>query len=71
MPQMPESKITIVLYQRPQLGKADQARLISQAVIKAYEQAQNLNSAHVLQWELNGWPKVCLKTKDAEELKAL
>ena len=62
-----ETKMTIVLNTGSKASRGDQAVAISKAVIKAYESCEDRVS--VMQWELNSWPKICLKAKSHTELE--
>ncbi len=63
-----ETKMTIVVCKNNPKSKADQAKFISQAVIKAYELCQESDPASLYQWEANSWPKICLKANKLDEL---
>ena len=65
-----ENKMTIVVV-KGQLSKSDECKLISQAVIKAYEQACIKDYAAVQRWENNSWPKICLQCDSVQAIQAL
>ena len=47
------------------------ARLVSEAVIYAYQRGQEVDSVAVNQWSMNGSRKVVVKCPSLEELEAL
>ena len=40
------------------------AKLVSLAVIKAYEKAKEFDPVALMQWESNAWTKICLKVSN-------
>ena len=40
------------------------AKLVSEAVIQAYQRGQETNPLAVKQWEMNAWPKIVVKCND-------
>ena len=61
-----ECKMTIVVRSDKKsgiTGGGTSAKLVSLAVIKAYEKARTFDPVSLLQWETNSWAKICLKVK--------
>lgn len=52
-------------------GGGTSAKLVSLAVIKAYEKGRDFDPISLLQWETNAWTKVCLKGNSDKELRAI
>ena len=48
-----------------------QAKLVSRAVIKAYERAQSFDPVSLYQWETNAWTKICLKVHSDQEIRQI
>ena len=47
------------------------AKLISLAVIKAYEAGQIFDPISLMQWETNSWAKICLKVHSDDEIREI
>ncbi|TNV75658.1 hypothetical protein FGO68_gene4728 [Halteria grandinella] len=45
------------------------ARLVSEAVIHAYQSGLQFDAASVRQWELGAWPKIAVKCRNEGELR--
>ncbi len=45
------------------------AKLVSEAVIFAYQKAQETDPVSVSQWEINAWPKIVVKCRNEKELR--
>lgn len=52
-------------------GGGTSAKLVSLAVIKAYELAREFDPVSLLQWETNAWTKICLKTNSDKEIRKI
>ena len=52
-------------------GGGTSAKLVSLAVIKAYEKARTFDPVALLQWETNAWTKICLKVNNDKEIRAI
>ena len=52
-------------------GGGQQAKLVSRAVIKAYERAQEFDPVSLYQWEANAWTKICLKVHSDKEIREI
>ena len=50
-------------------GGGTSAKLVSLAVIKAYEACRTFDPVSLMQWEMNSWAKVCLKVKSDKEIR--
>ena len=50
-------------------GGGTSAKLVSLAVIKAYERAREFDPVALNQWEANSWTKICLKVKSDSEIR--
>ena len=69
--QAQETKMVIVVradgaYANMPTGQS--AKLVSEAVMRAYQCGQEFDPILVRQWEMNAWPKICVKCKSQEEL---
>ena len=52
-------------------GGGTSAKLVSFAVIKAYEGAKVFDPVSLLQWETNAWTKICLKINSDKEIRQI
>ena len=69
-----DCKMTIVVRADKKSGittGGTSAKLVSLAVIKAYEAGKIFDPVSTLQWETNAWTKICLKIHSDEEIREL
>lgn len=52
-------------------GGGTSAKLVSFAVIKAYEVCKDFDPVSLLQWETNAWTKVCLRIGSDKEIRGI
>ena len=50
-------------------GGGTSAKLVSHAVIKAYEQCKGFDPVSLLQWETNAWTKICLRVSSDKQIR--
>ena len=48
-----------------------QAKLVSLAVIRAYERGKSYDPVSLLQWETNAWAKICLRVSSDKEIRQI
>ena len=66
-----ECKMTIVVRSDKKSGITSggaAAKLVSLAVIKAYERCKEYDPVSLAQWEAMGWTKICLKVNSEKKL---
>ena len=52
-------------------GGGTSAKLVSYAVIKAYERGRMFDPVSLMQWETNAWTKICLKVNSDKDIRAI
>jgi len=73
MPAVKETKMVIAMRADPgtefeKLPTGLSAKLVCEAVIRAYQSGQEFDSHSVIQWEYDAWPKIVVKCKSEAEL---
>ncbi|KAK7070262.1 Peptidyl-tRNA hydrolase protein 2, mitochondrial [Halocaridina rubra] len=66
-----ETKLVLIVRSDLKMGKGKVAAQCSHATLKAFKQLQKSNRRLLRSWEMNGQPKVVLKTDDEENMMNL
>ena len=63
--------MVIVVREDKQWSLGQTVKKVAEGVIGGYEQGRQVDEQGVLEWERGAWPKICVRCKDAQEMKGL